>query len=170
VTLDQTVPHLRAFYDTVFDDLAATTHLENQAVTRNEIDRRRSLRHYSSAEFSPAKLREAIKVESEASGRPALVIVEGFDVAEAPREDVAEIRALAQEIHAEIWLSASLATERIAEIPASLGAVKEIASVVLALEPGVESVALRALKDHDSADVSALHVALDPRTLLLVRS
>jgi len=41
--------------------------------------------------------------------------------------------------------------------------------VVLALEPGVESVALCALKDHDNPDVSALHVALDPRTLLLIR-
>ena len=170
VTLDQTVPHLRAFYDTVFDDLAATTHLENQAVTRNEIDRRRSIRHYSHAEFSPSKLREAVKVETEASGKPALVIVEGFDVASAARDEIQEIGALAQELDAEVWLSASLATERIAEIPASLGPVKEIASVILALEPGVDSVALRALKDHDNPDVSALHVALDPRTLLLVRS
>jgi len=31
-------------------------------------------------------------------------------------------------------------------------------------------VELRALKDHDNDDLSALHVALDPRTLLLVRS
>ena len=170
VTLDQTVPHLRAFYDTVFDDLAASTHLEDQAVTRSDVDRRRSIRHYAPAEFSPAKLREAIKVETEAGGKPALVIVEGFDLAGAPKSDLEEIRALAQEIDAEVWLSATLSTERIAEIPASLGSVRDVASVVLALEPGVESVALRALKDHDSADVSALHVALDPRTLLLVRS
>ena len=43
-------------------------------------------------------------------------------------------------------------------------------SVILALEPGDESVGLRALKDHENPDVSALHVALDPRTLLLTRS
>ena len=29
---------------------------------------------------------------------------------------------------------------------------------------------LRALKDHDNPDVTALHVALDPKSLLLVRS
>jgi hypothetical protein len=165
VTLDQTVAHVRAFYDTVFDDLASSTHLEEQAVTRREIDRYRSIRSYAAAQFSSAKLRDAVKVESEAGSRPALVIVEGFDLASAPRGELAEIRALAQEIDAEIWLSAGLSTERI-----SLGAVQEIASVVLALEPGVESVALRALKDHDNPDVSALHVALDPRTLLLIRS
>jgi hypothetical protein len=169
VTLDQTVAHLRAFYDTVFDDLAATTHLADQAVTRTDIDRHRSIRSYPRPQFSSAKLREAVKVESEAGSRPALVIVEGFDVASAPRGELAEIRALAQELDAEVWLSAALSTERIAEIPASLSAVKELASVVLALEPGVESVALCALKDHDNPDVSALHVALDPRTLLLIR-
>jgi hypothetical protein len=170
VTLDHTVAHVRAFYDTVFDDLASSTHLEEQAVTRSEIDRFRSIRSYAAAQFSSAKLREAVKVESEAGSRPGMVIVEGFDLAAAPRGELAEIRALAQELDAEIWLSAALSTERIAEIPASLSAVKEIASVVLALEPGVESVALRALKDHDNPDVSALHVALDPRTLLLIRS
>ena len=43
-------------------------------------------------------------------------------------------------------------------------------SVILALEPGDATVRLRALKDHDSPDVSDLHVSLDPRTLLLIRS
>jgi len=41
---------------------------------------------------------------------------------------------------------------------------------VLALEPAPGTVTLRALKDHDNPDPSTLHVALDPRTLLLVRS
>lgn len=170
VTLDQTVAHVRAFYDTVFDDLASSTHLEEQVIARSDVERRRSIRAYTPAQFSSARLREAVKVETEAGSRPALVIVDGFDLAAAPEGELAEIRALAQEIDAEIWLSAALATERIADIPASLGAVKQIASVVLALEPGVESLALRALKDHDNPDVSALHVALDPRSLLLIRS
>ncbi len=42
--------------------------------------------------------------------------------------------------------------------------------MILVLEPGSESVKLRALKDHDNPDVTNLHVALDPKTLLLTRS
>jgi hypothetical protein len=42
-------------------------------------------------------------------------------------------------------------------------------SVVLALEPGGDTVVLRALKDHDNPDLTNLHVALDPKTLLLTR-
>ncbi len=170
VTLDQTVAHVRAFYDTVFEDLANSTHLEEQAVTRSEVDHLRSIRAYGASQFSASKLREAVKVESEAGIQPALVIVDGFDLAGSPPGDLAEIRALAQEIQAEVWVSAALPAERITHLPASLGPVNAVASVVLALEPGVDSVALRALKDHDNPDVSALHVALDPRSMLLIRS
>jgi hypothetical protein len=42
--------------------------------------------------------------------------------------------------------------------------------VVLALEPAEGALALRALKDHDNPDVSALRVSLDPKSLLLIRS
>jgi len=170
VTLEESVAHVHAFYDTVFDDLASSTHLDNPVGARSEIDHRRNIRAYPAAGFNAAKLREAVKVESEAGSRPALVIVEGMDVAELPKSELEELGALAKEIDGEIWLSAALATERIAEIPASLAEAGNAASVVLALEPGDGSVGLRALKDHESPDVSALHVALDPRTLLLVRS
>ena len=33
-----------------------------------------------------------------------------------------------------------------------------------------DAIVLRALKDHDNPDVSDLHVALDPKTLLLIRN
>ena len=49
-------------------------------------------------------------------------------------------------------------------------AMTECKQSILVLEPGAESVALRALKDHDNPDLTALHVALDPKSLLLTRS
>jgi hypothetical protein len=55
-------------------------------------------------------------------------------------------------------------------VPAGLAPVEDLLSVILALEPGQGGLHLRALKDHDSRDVSQLHVALDPTTLLLKRS
>ena len=170
VALDQTVAHVRAFYDTVFEDLTSTTHLEDAARVRREIDRRRSIRAYPAPGFSAAKLREAVKFESEAGGRPELVIVEGLDLAAAPRDELLELRALAGELQAEIWLSASVPGERTQELPAEIRAIEDLLSVVLALEPGDSAVALRALKDHGSPDLSSLHVALDPKTLLLKRS
>ena len=170
VSLDQTVSHVRAFYDTVFDDLASSTHLEDEAQVHADVDRHRSIRAYPANTFTAAKLREAVKVEAEASGSPELVIVEGFDFRAAPRDELLDLRELARELEAELWLSAGVPGEQVSALPPELEPVADLLSVILALEPGEGSVRLRALKDHENPDVSALHVALDPRTLLLTRS
>jgi len=170
VSLGDGVSHVRAYYDTVFDELAASTHLENAAGTRAELDRRRSIRSYPAAAFSAAKLREAIKIEGEAGAKPALVIVEGYELGGTDAGELRELKALARELDAEIWLSVACPDDRVQIVPPTLTSVGEIVSVILSLEPTNGTVALRALKDHDSTDVSALRVSLDPRTLLLVRS
>jgi len=172
VALDQTVSHVRAYYDTVYEELAESTQLEDAAVTHAEIDRRRSIRAYPPASFSTSKLREAVKIESEAGSKPTLLMLEGIDLKSADREELEDLRALARELAAEVWLSAASSGEQVAGIPDSIKRLDALISVVLALEPpeaGGEEVLLRALKDHDSPDLTELHVALDPRTLLLVR-
>jgi len=167
---DQTVAHVRAHYDTVFEELAATTHLEDEATTHAEIDRRRAIRVYAPGGLSVAKLRDAALLEAEGGTRVSLVVVEGLDLGRATGEEVQALRRLARELKAEVWLSASCAEERPAGIPPEIARLADAVSVVLALEPGPGAVRLRALKDHDNPDLSTLHVALDPRTLLLFRA
>jgi hypothetical protein len=167
---DQTVGHVRAHYDTVFEELAATTHLEEEVATHAEIDRRRAIRVYPPGALTVAKLREAALFEREAGHGPSLLVVEGLDLARARRQEVEALRALARELAAEVWLSASCDEERPDRIPPGVARLGDLVSVVLALAPAPGAVRLRALKDHESPDPGALHVALDPRTLLLVRS
>jgi hypothetical protein len=170
VSLDQTVAHVRAYYDTVFDELASHARLADEAVVHSAVDRRRSIRAYPPLGFGAAKLREAVKIEEELGQRPGLVILEGLDPEHAAREELLDLKSLAQELDAEIWLSASCPREKVAELPGGFGACRDAFAVILALEPNVGSVALRALKDHENPDVGALRVALDPKSLLLVRS
>lgn len=170
VTLDQSVAHTRAYYDTVFDDLASSTHLVDAARARADVDRLRSIRAYSGTGFDAGKLREAVKFEEEIGSRPGLVIVEGFDVRGAAKQELLDMKAMAEEIQAELWLSVACPSERVAGIPAEVAELGDAISVILALEPEPHSVALRALKEHDNPDLEALRVALDPKTLLVVRS
>lgn len=172
VALDQTVSHLRTFYDELFETLASSTHLEDAAITHAEIDRRRSIRAYSPTGFSPSKLREAVKVEAEAGTKPSLIVIEGADLDSVDPDELDDVRALAQELAAEVWISSASREEQIPGIPDGVAKFGDRVSVILALEPGKsadETVGLRALKDHDNPDLSELHVALDPHTLLLVR-
>jgi hypothetical protein len=170
IAIDQTVAHTRTHYDTLFDELASNARLENAPVVHADVDRRRSIRAVTSASFSAAKLREAVKIEQETGSPPALVIVESFDAARGVKEELADIRALAQELGAEIWLSVACPGEQVDGLPGALANARDAFGVILALEPEGKSVALRALKDHENPDVSALRVALDPRSLLLTRS
>jgi hypothetical protein len=170
VSLGHTVGHVRAHYDTVFDALASSTHLEDVVQVRQDVDRKRSIRVYPREGFGVGKLRDAVKLQTEAGAPPALVVVEGFDLAAADPGDLVELRALARELDAEFWFSVACPGERVDDVPPGMDDALEHFSVILALEPRPDTVALRAIRDHDNPDVSALHVALDPRTLLLVRS
>ena len=173
VATDQTVSHVRAHYDTTYKTLAASTHLEDSAVTHAEIDRHRRIRSYSPNSFQASKLREAVKAEAEADGKPTLILLDAIDLEDLGRDQILDIIALSGELEAELWVSVACASERIGELPEAVRVVEDLASVILALEPGRDAqdpVHLRAIKDHDNPDVSALHVALDPTTLLLIRN
>jgi len=171
VALDQTVSHVRAHYDAVFEALASSTHLEDAAATHAEIDRHRSIRAYAPSSFTAAKLRDAVKVESDAGAKPSLIVIEGIELDEIAREELLDVRALAGELAAEVWISVAVPSEHVRTIPDALAKLDDAIGVVLALEPADDgTLVLRALKDHDNDDLSALHVALDPHTLLLVRN
>ena len=149
VALDHNVQHVRDHYDTVFEDLAASAHFdENHSAVRAEMDRLRRIRVYPHGAFDAKRLREALAVEAELD----------------------EWAAAARDAQVEVWLTANAPHERIAELPATMRPLERAFGVILAMEPTADAIALRALKEHDNPDVAALHVALDPRTLLLVRS
>ncbi len=169
VGLDQTVDHVRAYYDTLFEDLSSQSQLEDVQQVHADADRHRHIRTYLSDSFNAAKLREALKIETDAGTRPRLLIVDGADPKNTSASDVAELRALAKELGAEAWVGVASDAEKVEGMPAALEPASDHISVVLALQPGGDHVLLQALKDHDNPDVSALHVALDPKTLLLVR-
>jgi hypothetical protein len=169
VSMAHTVTHIRDHYDTVFEELAASARLEDEAQVHVDIDRNRSIRVYPKNALTTAKLREAVKVESETSGKPSMLLIEGLDFETTSREDLADLKALAGELAAEVWMSVSYSKEQIAQLPASVERVEDLVSVALALEPADDAVLLRALKDHDNPDLTELHVALDPKTLLLTR-
>ena len=170
VSLSHSVSHVRAHYDTVYEELADSTHLEDERLIHAEIDRRRSVRVYPPGSLSMKKLRAAVEVEVEAAGKPSLLVLEGVDLAAMSREEVADLKALAVEVGAEVWIEAASSEEHVGQIPPSVAAVDEFISVVLVLEPEAEVARLRALKDHENPDLADLHVSLDPHTLLLVRS
>jgi len=170
VSLSHSVRHVRAHYDTVYEELAESTHLEDERLIHAEIDRHRSVRVYPPGSLSMKKLREAVEVEIETAGKPSLIVLEGVELAEMSRDEAVALKELAVELGAEVWIEAASSEEHVGQIPPAVAALDDLISVVLVLEPKAEVARLRALKDHENPDLTDLHVSLDPHTLLLVRS
>ena len=166
-----TVHHVRDYYDTVFEELADDDPPRGRRPVRAEIDRLRSIRVYPHGCFTRGEAARGGEARDRGwAPSPTLVVVEGLDVAQRRRATRSRSEARARELGAEVWMSASAADERVPALPAALRPIETSCRVILALEPGDGALRLRALKDHDSRDVSQLHVALDPKTLLLKRS
>jgi hypothetical protein len=170
VALDQTVSHVRNYYDTVYEALASNTHLDDAVTVHSEIDEHRRIHSYRSGQFSASKLADAVKIETEAGMRPSLIVIDGLEFSQLTVDEVGGLGALAQELAAEVWLSVHAEGNEISALPDSLGEVEALVGVVLTLESTREEITLRALKDHENEDLPDLHVGLDPRTLLLTRS
>ena len=168
VALDQTVSHVRDYYDTVYLALAESTHLDEPIAIHAEIDNQRRIRSYRRDSFSASKLSDALKVEAEAGVRPSLIVIDGLEASQITGDDLAGIRALAHDLAAEVWFT--LDADGTQGQPAALSGVEDLVSVVVTLESKGDEITLRAIKDHENEDLQDLHVGLDPRTLLLVRS
>jgi KaiC/GvpD/RAD55 family RecA-like ATPase len=168
VALDQTVSHVRDYYDTVYKALAESTHLDEPIAIHAEIDNQRRIRSYRRENFSASKLSDALKVEAEAGVRPSLIVIDGLEAEQLTGDDLAGIRSLAHDLAAEVWFTLDTEGER--GLPASLSELAHLISVVVTLESSGDEITLRAIKDHENEDLHDLHVGLDPRTLLLIRS
>ena len=173
VAIGKTIEHVREFYDEVFRDLAASAKLEDAPRVRREMERQRHIKCYLAGTYTTERLREHIKMLREVLDFvPAAIIFEGFDFDRATAESIGEIRAIAKELKAECWMSATTHRESPRDakgVPAPIAEVKDELDVIVAMAHDGKAVHLTLLKDHDNPDVSDVRLALDPTTMLLVK-
>jgi hypothetical protein len=173
VALDQTVDKVHALYEELFQDLAHAQQLEDVWKVRVDLERHRRIHCYSPPAFSPARLRETMAfLREQTDFVPAAIIVDGYDFTRATPQFLAELRSLARESAAEMWMSAI--TTRAAGrdgrgIPEPVAGLEGGIDVILSMAHDGKAVHIGLHKDHDNPDVPDLKLALDPTTMLLVR-
>jgi hypothetical protein len=173
VSLDQTVDHVREFYDEIFMDLAHSAHLEDLPAERLEMERNRMIHTYAGKSFTIDKLRNSMNfLKEHAHFEPFCLILEGFDFDKAALSDIKALRQLAGEFNVEMWMSA--VTHRGVPsneqgIPEPVAKLASEIAVIVQMADRSDGVHLSLLKDHDNTDVAKLALALDPSTMLLVQ-
>src|SRR5215468_2291289 len=163
VSLDNTVDHVREFYDEIFMDLAHAAHLEDLPNERLEMERNRIIHTYAGKSFTIHKLRHSINFLKEyAHFDPDCIIIEGVDFDRATLAEMEAFRQLAEEFNVEMWMSA--VTHRGIPsnengIPEPLAKLAPAIAVIVQMSDDRNGVQLSLLKDHDNPNVAKLTLA-----------
>ena len=173
VSLDHDADKVRAFYDEVFSDLAHEREMEDVWKVRLETERNRRIHCYQGDTFSIDKLRETLTFMREHGDfRPVAVMIDGFSFEQTTSEQMAQLRALAAETDAELWMSAVTYREAVMNeqgVPEPVAHLQGDIDVILRMAHDMKAVHVSLLKDHDNPEVPDLKLALDPTTMLLVK-
>lgn len=175
VAIGQTVEHVSAWYDALFDDLAQVVHLEDRDSVRESIAHHRLIKAFAEGAFTRERLDEAIELfEKHLKLEPAAILIDGFEwTAPGCTATLQAVKASAKRVGAELWMTAQtprgynvLNPRKIA--PPCEGCAALI-DVGLFLEPHGSHVKLRLVKDFDSEVLPEVQLSLHCDTLRLVK-
>jgi hypothetical protein len=164
--------HIESWYEQIFKETAATYKLDNVRDVREEIVSNRLILHFKQADRTLDQVRKHIDtVTTGSSFEPAILIVDGYSLYDTTPDDLKLWKRIAEERNIEIWFSATLLPERMEldeqGVPIPVSGYKDFFSVIILLNPVLEFIELKLLKDHDSKDLEKLRLKLDPRTLMI---
>lgn len=175
VAIGQTVEHVAAWYDVLFDDLADQVALSDRAGVRESIGHRRVIRAFGDKAFTAARLDEALaQLEATVKHEPSAILVDGFDwTGPGCTAAVQALKAAAQRVGAELWMTAQTPRGYDVSAPRTLAPPCEPCSALidvgLFLQPLGSHVAVRLVKDFENASPAPVQLTLNCDTLRLVK-
>ena len=177
VSLDQTMDHVRSWYDALFEDLAIESDLDDTEGAREMVQRHRVIATFKDHDLWPDRLEKTVAMFSQhMQFRPAAILVDGYPwTSHSQSENAAMIgafKAYAKLLGAELWMSAQTHRRATGDHPTRLvppyDAYEELIDVAIFLEPQGKDVAVRLLKDHGDVEPPDTSLHLHPDTLRLV--
>lgn len=173
VTLDSTVEKVRAWYDDILTEiLRRDKKLDRWAPIQLDVERRRHIHAYVGDAFTVERLRAAVELLRDVMHfEPQVVIVDGLEPAAFTPETVSGVKALMDEIKAELWVTCQIRREgpqgEPGHLPPPADGIEELVDLALRLDPQESKIRLHALKDQNKMLDEDLHIVLDPQTLLI---
>jgi hypothetical protein len=168
------VEKVRAWYDDLVKELLRREKkLAHAAEIQLEIERRRHIHTYVGRSFSVGKLRQAIELLRETMAfTPRVIIFDQPEMERVERETVEELRRIASELGAELWLACR--THRTGpptlpgHLPPPADRLEDLVDLGFRLDSHDTRVRLHIVKDRQEMLDKDLNILLDPETLLLI--
>lgn len=175
VALEEPVERVRNYYDEIFAELARSEDLQDATEVRLLMQKELRIQAYLGATFSVDALERALYfLEGQAGMTPDLIVVDGYDWTGGSRDEVRELKRLARQEQAVLWMSASMGADappptHPRSYPDPVAEYESLMDVLVQLSASRDTVHLQLLKDHDDPEPKPIPLDLDPTTLLLVR-
>jgi hypothetical protein len=172
VTLNRSVQDVRAYRDEVLDEISKTLAIQDRATMLTRVERHSRIHTYRDSSFSLGRLRQTLTFAREhAEFSPQLIEIQGWpDFETVTREEISQLKALAQEFGAQVWLSAHTHRETSHDergMPDMLRKVEDLLSAVVTLEPEAHRVPLRFVKVKGGSPPDGIHLDYDPSRMIL---
>ena len=175
VSTSTTVAEVRQCYDALVLDLRETGAFSDPVAAALVIERNRMIQVYPEHSMSSERLRRVTEMLAEhADFVPTTILVDGGDWSLMAPTEVEEFKDLALSVGAELWMTA-LTTRHVRTgdnevLPPPADRFDALIDVAVHLSPRGQHVDLRLLRDHDSSDVAATTLELEPFTMRLTDS
>jgi hypothetical protein len=174
VSIGEGLEKAKAWYEDIYKYIAEGFQLDNAGEIEAELMRNRMIMTFKESAFSRPKLEERLNdLVYQNIFRPDIVVVDGYDFAEADYDSVMDLKEMMAAMNVQGWFSAlrHRDDDRIsaAGIPAPCHEVDGLFDTVILLQPEKDSILLNIIKDeYDGAADKILN--LDPATMMVMEA
>ena len=173
VSFSAKVDHIISWYEDIFKEIAKKRDLESAVDIHDEIIKNRVIMNFNQQGIRTDQILKSINAMiCDGHFAADTLIFDGYDLNKAETGDLEKIKEFASECGLEVWFSVSLGDEEPLfdekGIPAIVVPYLDIISVLITLQYVGDHVHFEAVKDHDEAEPTDMHLMLDAKTLLVV--
>lgn len=173
VALEGSVEKVRTWYDDLLMEmLRRDKKLEHWAAVQLDVERRRHIHAYVGQSFSAERFRHGVELLRDVMHfTPQVVLIDDLDLDTVGPEGIEEIKALAAEIGAELWMACQIFRDgpqaEAGHLPPPAEGLEDHVDLAFRLDPHDAKIRLHILKDRKQMLDEDLHILLDPQTMLV---
>ena len=174
ISIERTIDKVREWYDeALVEMLRQNKKLEHLSSLQLSMERNRHIHTFVGQSFSVDRVREMLNLLRDAMEFvPAVIILDRMEYAQLDMDSIVDLKAIADEVGAELWMACRTHRDGPAAAPGHLpppaDAIEDSVDVAFSLVPQDAKVRLHVIKDQDEVVDKDLNILLDPQTLLLV--
>ncbi len=173
VSVERSIDKIREWYDEqLVEMLKRERKLEHLSAVQLTMERRRHIHTFIGQSFSVDRVRQTVSLLRDSMEFvPAVIILDRMEYAGVDKPAIADLKAMAAEIGAELWMACRTHREGPASpghLPPPADAFEDLVDVAFSLDPQDAKVRLHIIKDKEKMVERDLNILLDPQTLLLV--